>query len=94
MTSTKKLQLASLAETIQELTQRLKLHDLQGDALQKRLNHAIDLLQTRCPHPTTTDRTSYYGGSYYDRASTTHSLTCTLCDKVLKTWDVTHSYYG
>lgn len=50
--------------------------------------------QDRCPHSITYTTSSYFGGSYLDRASTTVYTHCALCEKSLGHETKQHSYYG
>ncbi len=52
-----------------------------------------ELLAT-CTHDKVNKKESYFSGSYYDKASTTHWDECTLCGEKLNRREETHSYYG
>lgn len=57
----------------------------------ERLNNEIDDLQKgltrRCTHPTTKTDRHYFPGSYYNTSYETVTKICTICDKILETYD-------
>lgn len=68
-----------------------KYHLVEKQKEIKRLYKEIDELQAglerKCTHPTITTKRDYTPGSYYDRSYTTIIKTCTICDKVLESYD-------
>jgi hypothetical protein len=56
-----------------------------------RLNNEIDSLQKglirRCTHPTSKTEEKYHSGGYDYLSSVTITKTCTICDKVLESYD-------
>ena len=47
-----------------------------------------------CPHEEVEVKSSYFSGSYYDKAHTTYGNQCTLCKACGPKTTETHSYYG
>lgn len=47
-----------------------------------------------CSHEEVEQKSSYFSGSYYDKACTTYWNQCKLCGTKSEEWDDTHSYYG
>lgn len=62
------------------------LADKQRDILKSML--------VNCPHEEIEHKTSYFSGSYYDKASTDHWNECKLCGARSPISTETHSYYG
>lgn len=62
------------------------LADKQRDILKEMLAH--------CTHEEIESKSSYYSGSYYDKASTDYWNECKLCGERSEITTETHSYYG
>lgn len=54
----------------------------------------LDALLADCPHDEIVERSRYFEGSYYDRASTDRWNECLLCGKRSEVTTETHSWYG
>jgi uncharacterized coiled-coil protein SlyX len=52
----------------------------------------IKELSKKCSHPIYKETRDYYPGGYYDRSSVTINHTCTICGKVLKSYDDKNHY--
>ena len=65
---------------------------------EKALRDKIDKLKHErrelCPHTTLKEESSYFPGSYYDKASTDYWNVCTRCGAKSEVTTKTHSYYG
>lgn len=74
----------------------IKIYELRGVALYAKQKALQEELRNACPHPKEYLKAeySYFSGSYYDRASTDHWTTCTLCGAKSEIRTETHSYYG
>lgn len=70
----------------EEVVARRKIIEKHASALRA-------LIET-CTHEETNTKTTYFGGSYLDRASTTYDTYCVLCNKHLHEKTVTHDYFG
>lgn len=64
------------------------------DELKKKIEHLnnelqerLKTLQKRCSHPTTKTDRKYYSGGYDYVSSISITTTCTLCDKILESYD-------
>ena len=53
----------------------------------KRLEEMWAQLRKQCTHPTTVTSEKYYSGGYDYISSVVITVTCTLCDKILKSYD-------
>lgn len=56
--------------------------------------NTIAQLLAECTHDEVERKSSYFSGSYYDKASTTYWDQCLLCGKTLNHREETHSWYG
>jgi len=74
----------------------LKIHHLRGEVLNRRKDELKKKLLEICRHPEDyiKDESSYYGGSYYDRAENTRWRVCTVCGCQSEKVTETLSYYG
>lgn len=76
-----------------DITKLLELKDnaiklnQEVSLLSSKAKEAWMLLQQTCTHPTTTSTREYFSGSYYDRSSVTITVKCSICDKVLQSYD-------
>lgn len=52
-----------------------------------------DMLK-ECPHEEIEHKSSYFSGSYYDKAYTDHWNECKLCGAKSEVTTESHSYYG
>jgi len=84
----------SLLASIESLDKQIKIHDLKGQTLQKKLDGLREELQETCPHENVEQESDYFSGSYDECARTFYRLRCKTCDKVLKSWDKAHNWYG
>lgn len=57
-------------------------------------NDAIKELLEGCTHDEVERKSRYFGGSYYDKASTDYWDVCLLCGTALNHREETHSWYG
>lgn len=95
--------MSDLPEGMQELLDKLsvikkelEIHNLRGSVLNDKRSALELAIKEICPHPQEylKNEYSYFSGSYYDRASTDHWTTCTLCGARSEIRTETHSYYG
>jgi hypothetical protein len=68
--------------------------ELRAAGIRKRQSAVLDKIRAICPHETTKETSSYYSGSYYDKASTTYQVHCTVCGLKVDEHTVSHCYYG
>jgi nitrite reductase/ring-hydroxylating ferredoxin subunit len=87
--------LQRLIKVRDDLRTRLRLHELRGEALMKKVDEAITAVQEACPHEDTEETSTYHGGGYDYCAETNYRLRCNTCQKLLKKWTETHhGIYG
>jgi hypothetical protein len=63
-------------------------------ALVKKQQDVLDEMLSKCPHEEVEMKSSYFSGSYYDKAYTTKWYQCTLCQERGPETIEMHSYYG
>lgn len=86
--------LEELNELIAIAEEQLKIIRLREKAQADKLEQLCAERQKVCEHTQTDEESSYFSGSYYDRASTSYRTICRCCKVVLECREVTHSYYG
>lgn len=87
--------LQTLIDARDLLRQKLKLHDLKGESLRKRLDTAISAVQAVCDHSDVETTYTYHGGGYDYCAETRYRTRCLTCGHVVKKWTETHpGIYG
>lgn len=50
--------------------------------------------QDMCPHSVTQEQSSYYGGSYLNKARTTYFISCAICGKAMGKRVDEHDWFG
>lgn len=91
----------SESERLDELDQLIEVENAQLQIISLRKKAIYDRLQKLeqerreiCDHPELEQKSSYCGGSYYDRASTDYWNVCKRCGAKSEVTTETHSYYG
>jgi hypothetical protein len=76
-----------------DITEILKLKD-SIEVIQNRINSDTETiyewrrnLQKQCPHPTSKTDSKYYEGGYDYLSSVRITVTCSICNKILKSYD-------
>jgi hypothetical protein len=64
------------------------------DKAYESLQIAKKLRNELCPHTEVESKSTYYDGSYYDKAYTNHWIECKCCGKKSEITTETHSWYG
>lgn len=87
-------ELEQLHEAYKAIDAEVTVVRLRYDGVCRRRSAALDKLRAVCPHTESVESSSYFSGSYYDKASTSYVWHCKLCG--VKTGEKTemHSYYG
>lgn len=63
-------------------------------ALADKQRDILEDMLTNCPHEEIESKSSYFSGSYYDKASTDYWNECKLCRNRSEITTEMHSYYG
>ncbi len=66
----------------------------QKQALVDKQTKILKEMLSACTHEELKVESSYFGGSYYDHASTEYWNRCTLCGERGESTTISHSYYG
>lgn len=77
----------ALMELSDKIAKKRKEIDTIKEKYQKELDSLTKELNNRCTHPIYKETRDYYPGGYYDRSSVTIFHICTICGKVLKSYD-------
>lgn len=79
---------------LQQEVERIKKLKERSYKTIDRHNTTIKQLLENCPHEEIVQKSSYYSGSYYDKAYTVYWNQCSLCGAKSEDAVDQHSYYG